>query len=69
MRSLGVLTAVAVLGSVALTTAVSTLGPDAPRAVVAAYNIWLLATVALVVATGIVLCVRFFSAITGGHRG
>lgn len=69
MRSLGVLTLLAVVGSVALASAVSVLGPDAPRAAVATYNLWLLGTVVVIVALVTTLCFRFFALVSGDRRG
>lgn len=69
MRSFDILTLVAVLGAVTLTAVLSTLGSAVPGVAVAAYNLWLLATVAVVVAFLVMLCFRFFAFITGERRG
>lgn len=66
MRTLYGLSAIGVIGVVFLTVAIPETG--APGPLVALYNLWLLATVTLVVATVITLCFRFFSLITSGHR-
>lgn len=67
MRSLGVLTAVAVVGVVVLSAAIPVLDPYVPIPLAAVYNFWLLATITLVVASLVVACFRFFGYITGGH--
>jgi hypothetical protein len=66
MRTLYVLSTVGIVGVIGLTVAIPETG--APSSLVALYNLWLLATVALVVATTITLCFRFFSLITSGHE-
>ena len=48
--------------------AIGVLDPRAPLALVALYNVWLLATVAALVAALITLAFDFFSFITGGNR-
>lgn len=68
MRTLSTLAVVGVLGALALSAAVPTLDPRVPLPLVALYNLWLLATVAVLVATVILLFVRLFSLITGGQR-
>lgn len=66
MRTLYVLTIAGLVGVLVLSTAVGTLDPRAPLALVAIYNLWLLATVAVLVAALITLAFDFFSYITGG---
>jgi hypothetical protein len=66
MRTLYLLSVVGIIGVVSLTVAIPETG--APSALIALYNLWLLATVTLVVATIITLCFRFFSLITSGHN-
>lgn len=68
MRALYVLTIVSVVGALALSAAITALDPHAPLALVAVYNLWLLVTVTLLVATALTLCFRFFSLITGGDN-
>ena len=65
MRTLYALAVGGVGGAFVLTVAIPV---DASAPLVALYNLWLLATVTLVVATVITLCFRFFSLITSGHR-
>lgn len=67
MRSLGSLALFAVAGVVVLSATIPALDPRIPLPLTALYNVWLLATVAIVVATLITLCVRFFDYITGGR--
>ncbi|MEM4780948.1 MAG: hypothetical protein QXG03_05250 [Halalkalicoccus sp.] len=66
MRTLYALTGVAVAGVLALTVAIPEVG--APTPLLALYNLWLLATVALVVATAVVLFSDFVSLITSEHK-
>lgn len=66
MRTLYVLTIAGLVGVLVLSTAVGTLDPRTPLALVALYNLWLLATVAALVAALITLAFDFFSYITGG---
>ncbi|MDL5361836.1 hypothetical protein [Halalkalicoccus sp. NIPERK01] len=68
MRRLHALAVAGVVGVLALSAAIPTLDPRVPFPLVALYNLWLLATVAVLVATVILLFVRFFSLITGGRR-
>ncbi|KYH27623.1 hypothetical protein HAPAU_02910 [Halalkalicoccus paucihalophilus] len=69
MRRLYALAVVGVVGTLVLSAAIPTLDPRVPIPLVALYNLWLLATVTVVVAAGILLCVRFFSFITSGRGG
>lgn len=67
MRTLGALAVGAVVGVVVLAAAIPALDPHVPISLVAVYNLWLLATVALVVASLLVACVQFFELVTGGR--
>ncbi|WP_122090631.1 hypothetical protein [Halalkalicoccus subterraneus] len=66
MRTLYALTLAGITGVLVLSAAMAAWG-SAPAALVALNNVWLLATVALVVAAAIALCNRFFAYISGGH--
>lgn len=68
MRTLYVVTIAGLVGVLALSIAIGALDPRAPLALVALYNVWLLATVAALVAAVITLAFDFFSFITGGNR-
>lgn len=68
MGPIGKATLVAVLGTVALMVATSILEPDAPRALVALHNLWLLGTVAVVVVFVVTTAFRFFGYLGGEGR-
>jgi uncharacterized membrane protein len=68
MGPIGKATIVAVLGTVALVVAMGALEPDVPGALVAVYNLWLLATVVVAVVFVITTAFRFFAYLTGDER-
>lgn len=68
MRRLYALAVVGIVGVLALSAAIPAIDPRVPIPLVALYNLWLLATVAILVAAVITLSFDFFSYITGGNR-
>jgi hypothetical protein len=68
MKPLWAAVLIALAGLAVLTVLVNALDPGTPPALNALYNLWLLGTIAVLVAGAIGACLWFFELITGHRR-